>query len=166
MSSPPLPAAARVLDVLAERGETLATAESLTGGMLAALLTDVPGASRCFRGGVVAYASDLKESVLGVPAAVVAEHGVVSGPCAAAMAEGARRLTGSTYAVATTGVAGPDLQEGKPAGLVFVAVSAPSGTMVRELRLTGDREKVRRGACAGGLDALAEVLTREVPGLG
>jgi nicotinamide-nucleotide amidase len=158
--------AARVLDVLAERGETLSTAESLTGGMLASLLTDVPGASRSLRGGVVAYASDLKESVLGVPAAVVAEHGVVSGPCAAAMAEGARRLTGSTYAVATTGVAGPDLQEGKPAGTVFVAVSAPSGTMVRELHLSGDRDAVRRGACAGGLDALAEVLTREVPGLG
>jgi PncC family amidohydrolase len=158
--------AARVLELLAGRSETLATAESLTGGMLASLLTDVPGASRSFRGGVVAYASEVKESVLGVPAAVVAEHGVVSGPCAAAMAEGARRLTGSTYAVSTTGVAGPDLQEGKPAGLVFVAVSGPSGTMVHELRLTGDRDAVRRGACAGGLDALAEVLTREVPGLG
>lgn len=155
-----------MLALLAERGETLSTAESLTGGMLASLLTDVPGASRSFRGGVVAYASELKESVLGVPAGVVAEHGVVSEPCAAAMAEGVRRLTGSTYAVATTGVAGPDLQEGKPAGLVFVAVSAPSGTLVRELHLTGGRDAVRRDACGEGLDALAEVLTREVPGLG
>ncbi len=112
------------------------------------------------------YATDLKVSLLGVPAQVVTEHGVVSAECAVAMAEGARRLAGATYAVATTGVAGPDLQEGKPAGTVYVAVSAPSGTMVRELHVTGDRDAVRRGACAGGLDALAEVLTREEPGLG
>ncbi len=155
-----------MLDLLQEHGQTLATAESLTGGMLASMLTDVPGASRAFRGGVVAYASELKESVLGVPAHVVAEHGVVSAPCAAAMADGARRLLGATYAVATTGVAGPDLQEGRAAGTVYVAVSAPSGTTVRELHLTGHRDAVRRGACAVALDALAEVLTREVPGLG
>lgn len=165
-ATPPEPAARWVLDLLAARGETLVTAESLTGGMLAALLTDVPGASRSFRGGVVAYATDLKESVLGVPTALVAEHGVVSAACAEAMAVGARRLGGSTYAVSTTGVAGPDLQEGKPAGTVFVAVASPRGTSARELRLEGDREAVRRAACRRALDALGEVLTREVPGLG
>jgi nicotinamide-nucleotide amidase len=165
-SSPSSPQAALALDMLAARHETLATAESLTGGMVAALLTGVPGASRSFRGGVVSYATELKESLLGVPAEVVAEHGVVSGPCAARMAEGVRRLAGATYAVATTGVAGPDLQEGKPAGLVFVAVAGPEGTTVRELQLSGDRPAVRQGASRGALDALVEVLSREETPLG
>jgi nicotinamide-nucleotide amidase len=166
-SSPSPPAQAGfALELLAGRGETLATAESLTGGMLASLLTGVPGASRSFRGGVVSYATELKESLLGVPAEVVAEHGVVSGPCAAAMAEGARRLAGATYAVATTGVAGPDLQEGKPAGLVFVSVAGPEVTTVRELHLDGDRQAVRYAACERALDALAEVLAREETPLG
>jgi PncC family amidohydrolase len=134
--------------------------------MLATLVTDVPGASRCFLGAVVSYATEVKLSLLGVPAATVAEHGVVSAPCAVAMAAGVRRLTGATYAVSTTGVAGPDPQEGRPVGTVFVGVSGPSGTAARELRLEGDRQSIRSATCAAALDALIEVLTQEEPALG
>ena len=100
-------------ETLAGRGETLATAESLTGGQLSARLTDVPGASRCFVGGVVSYATRVKVSLLGVPAEVVEEYGVVSEECAAAMAHGVRDRLAATYGLATTGVAGPDSQEGQ-----------------------------------------------------
>src|SRR5687768_10692479 len=93
--------AASVNDALVAAAATVATAESLTGGQLAALLTTAPGASRSYRGGVVAYATDVKTGVLAVPAAVVEQHGVVSAACARAMAEGARRLLGATYAVST-----------------------------------------------------------------
>ena len=102
------PPAAAALDLLRAAGATLATAESLTGGRLAALLTAVPGASAVYRGGVVAYASDVKVDVLGVPAAVVERYGVVSPECAGEMARAVRGLTGSTYGLSTTGVAGPD----------------------------------------------------------
>lgn len=163
---PLVAAAAEVLELLVARGETLATAESLTGGMLAAAVTAVPGASRCFRGGAVTYATELKTGLLGVPESVVRTEGVISAACAEAMAEGARRLAGASYAVSTTGVAGPDLQEGRPAGTVFVGLSGPSGTTSRELRLPGDRDSVRRAACADALDALSAVLRREEPGLG
>lgn len=144
--------------LLQARGATVATAESLTGGLVAEVLTDAPGASRSYRGGVVAYATELKVSVLGVPRSVVEEHGVVSGPCARAMAEGARRLTGATYAVSTTGVAGPDQQEGKPVGRVHVAVAGPDGTVDDELDLAGGRDEVRNAACAAALSALSAVV--------
>src|SRR5690348_3867436 len=108
--------AAEALALLAAAGATLATAESLTGGRLAAAVTSVPGASAGYVGGLVTYATGLKETLLGVPAELVEQYGVVSGECARAMAEGCRTVTGATYAVATTGVAGPDLQEGHPVG--------------------------------------------------
>lgn len=150
--------ARRVLDVLAGRGESLAVAESLTGGLLAATLTDVPGASRTFAGGVVSYATRVKVEVLDVPESVVAEHGVVSGECAAAMAVGVRAHIGATWGVATTGVAGPDLQEGKPAGTVWVAVSGPDGAGAELLSLSGDRRAVREASCAAALGVLARRL--------
>ena len=103
--------AERVHALLQDRGESVATAESLTGGRLAALLTGVPGASRSYVGGVVAYATSVKESVLGVPEALVARHGVISAECALAMARGAAAVTGAAWGVGTTGVAGPDRQE-------------------------------------------------------
>ncbi len=165
-STPALTPARTVLDALAERGETLASAESVTGGMLASVLTSVPGASRAFLGGVVSYATALKLSLLGVPETLIEGHGVVSGPCAAAMADGARRATGATYAVSTTGVAGPDQQDGRAVGTVFVGLSGPSATHVRELRLLGDREAIRRATCAAALDALVEIVTAEHRGLG
>ncbi|MDT0187875.1 nicotinamide-nucleotide amidohydrolase family protein [Microbacterium sp. ARD31] len=165
--------ASRVLEVLAGRGESVATAESLTGGLLSATLTDVPGASRSFVGGVVSYATRVKESLLGVPAEVVARHGVVSGECAAAMATGVRSALDATWGLATTGVAGPDSQEGKPVGTVWVAVAGPRGTEVRRLALSGDRRSIREGSCRDVLGLLAAVLdgdraipAREEPGLG
>jgi nicotinamide-nucleotide amidase len=153
--------AGSVHEALVAAGATLATAESLTGGRLAALLTSVPGASRSYRGGVVSYATDVKTDVLGVPAAVVEEHGVVSAACARAMAEGVRRLVGSTYALSTTGVAGPDRQEDKPPGTVFVAVTGPAGATVLSLELSGNRAAVQQRTCEEALTALLGVLRQE-----
>jgi PncC family amidohydrolase len=150
--------AARVLEVLARRGETLATAESLTGGLLSARLTDVPGASRSFVGGVVSYATRVKVSALGVPPAVVQEHGVVSEQCALAMADGVRDRLDATWGVATTGVAGPDRQEGRAVGTVWVALSGPAGATARLLDLSGDRTAIRRSAGDAALELLADEL--------
>lgn len=149
-----------MLDVLRQQSATLATAESLTGGRVAAALTAVPGASEVFRGGVVAYASDLKVELLGVPPDVVASVGVVSAACAEAMARGVRALTGASYAVATTGVAGPGEQEGKPPGTVFVAVDGPRGTHTLALELSGDREQVVERTRDEALDALKSLITQ------
>lgn len=154
-----------IVALLTSRGDTVSTAESLTGGRLAALLTSVPGASACVTGGVVAYATAVKVAVLGVPADLVAEHGVVSGECAAAMATGVRALLGTTYAMATTGVAGPDPQEGHPAGHVWVAAAGPDGVETRLLALVGDRAAVQDATCLEALSVLDGILTREEPAL-
>ena len=150
--------AAAVLDALSAAGDTLAVAESLTGGLLAATVTDVPGASAVFRGGVCAYSSDLKVSLLDVPDELVRSEGVVSASVAEAMARGARARLGSTYALSTTGVAGPDAQEGKPVGTVFVAVCGPEGTDAEELRLQGDRHAIRQSTCLAVLGVLGRRL--------
>ncbi|HZJ48646.1 MAG TPA: competence/damage-inducible protein A [Acidimicrobiia bacterium] len=139
-----------VLRMLEERGWTLGTAESATGGLVGGRITSVPGASRVFRGSVVAYATDLKESILGVSHAAVSEHGVVSEGVAVAMAIGARERLDVDVAVAVTGSAGPDPQE-QPAGTVVIAVATPDGTRVRTLRLPGDRERVRTFATTAAL---------------
>jgi nicotinamide-nucleotide amidase len=155
-----VPLAARVHSLLQARGESVATAESLTGGRLAAALTAVPGGSASYVGGVVAYATAVKVSVLGVPQSVVDTDGVVSAPCAVAMAQGVARLTGSTYALATTGVAGPDLQEGHPAGTVYVGIHGPDGTSAGLLELAGGREEIAAATCENALSALAGMLER------
>ena len=147
-----------VLNALVAAGHTLAVAESLTGGLLSATITDVPGASAVFRGGVCAYSSDLKVSLLDVPDDLVRSDGVVSASVAEAMAAGARTRLGSTYALSTTGVAGPDPQEGKPVGTVFVAVSGPGGTDAQELRLHGDRQAIRQRTCLAVLGVLRRRL--------
>ncbi|WP_199423785.1 CinA family protein [Actinotalea solisilvae] len=141
------PAAALVARLTAT-GATLAVAESLTGGALAAAVVDVPGASRCFRGGVVAYATDLKAALLGVAPDLLARVGAVHPEVAAAMAEGVRARLGATYGLATTGVAGPDPQDGHAPGTVFVAVAGPSGTDVASPPppVPGGRAAVRSGA--------------------
>ncbi len=161
--------AAAVVRLLGEAGATLASAESLTGGLLGAAVTSVPGSSAVYVGGVVSYATRLKVSLLGVPAEVVATAGVVSEECARAMAEGARARLGADYAVSTTGVAGPDLQEGKPAGTAYVAVAGPHDTVARALRLDGDRSAVREGVVAAALglvlDTVRQNPRREVAGL-
>jgi nicotinamide-nucleotide amidase len=154
-----------VLESLVERGETLATAESLTGGLLAGLVTDVPGASRSFVGGVVSYATRVKVSVLDVPAEVVERHGVVSEECAVAMARGVRRRLDATWGVATTGVAGPDRQEGRPVGTAWVAVAGPDVVRTRLLALNGDRRAIREATCESAVTLLWDLL-REEPGLG
>lgn len=135
-------AAEQVHLLLRQRAASVSTAESLTGGRLAATLTAVPGASASYRGGVVAYATDVKVTVLAVSRSVVDEHGVVSAACVEAMARGVRDLTGSTYAVATTGVAGPTEQEGKAVGTVFVGLCGPNATEHLLLRLAGDRAEI------------------------
>ena len=150
--------AARVLETLAGRAETLATAESLTGGLLSARLTDVAGASRSFVGGVVSYATRVKVSVLGVPDEVVQEHGVVSQECALAMAHGVRGRLDATWGLATTGVAGPDQQEGRAVGTVWVAVAGPPGATTRLLALGGDRAAIRQASCGAVLELLAHEL--------
>lgn len=135
--------AADLLDSLASRGWTLAVAESLTGGLVTARLVAVPGASSVLRGGVTAYATDLKASVLGVDADLLAERGAVDPEVARQMAQGVRRLLGADVGLATTGVAGPDPQDGKPPGLVHVAMASPERTEDVELHLDGDRAAVR-----------------------
>jgi nicotinamide-nucleotide amidase len=136
--------AGQVLASLQARGQTVAVAESLTGGLVAAALTDVPGASASFRGGVVTYATELKASLLGVDAGVLARHGAVYAPVAAAMAAGVRERLGATYGVATTGVAGPEPADGRPVGTAHIAVSAVDDTVVRTIALAGDRHAIRR----------------------
>jgi nicotinamide-nucleotide amidase len=151
-------AAADVLGLLAECDCTLAVAESLTGGLVAAELAGVPGASRSFRGSVTAYATALKHELLGVHAGLLAERGAVDGQVAREMAEGVRDRLGADWGVSTTGVAGPEPQDGRPAGTVFVAVAGPDGTVVLPLRLTGGRDEIRRASVVAVLDLLAERL--------
>ena len=131
--------------LLIERGATLSVAESCTGGMIGELLTATPGSSAYFKGGVVAYWNDAKVALLGVPDALLKEHGAVSEPTARAMAEGARARFGTDLAVATTGIAGPTGgSANKPVGLIYVALASAEGSQVRELQLAFDRERNRR----------------------
>lgn len=155
-----MPLARRVHELLQGRGESVATAESLTGGRLASALTAVPGASRSYRGGVVAYATELKVSVLGVPQQVVDDYTVISAPCAQAMARGAARLAGATWALATTGVAGPDPQDGHAPGTVFVGVEGPQVSTALALELVGDRLTIAERTVVEALSALAGMLER------
>lgn len=149
------PVAAGVVALLAAQGRTLAVAESLTGGALASRIVSVPGASAVLRGAVVAYATDLKASLLGVDAALLAARGAVDAEVARRMADGVRVRLGADVGVSTTGVAGPTAQDGKDPGTVFVAVSTDSGTYVRADQFSGDRAAVRRGAVDLALDLLA-----------
>jgi PncC family amidohydrolase len=152
--SPADTSAERAVHTLRRLGLSLATAESLTGGGLGDAVTSVPGASTVYAGGVVTYATRVKVDLLGVPADLVEQHGVVSAQCAAAMASRVRDLVGADVGVATTGVAGPDPQEGKPVGLVYVAVADAAGAVVDELALTGDRLAIRRATVAAALRLL------------
>ena len=146
-------ATASLHGALLARGETVGCAESLTGGELASLLSATPGASATFAGGVVTYTTPLKRRLLGVTAPQV-----VSGECAVQMATGVRELLDVDWALATTGVAGPDLQEGQAAGTVFVALASRDSVRFVRLALDGDRAAVRSGTCAGAVDLLlAEV---------
>lgn len=149
-------AAAGVVHRLAQRHETLATVESLTGGSLAASIVDIAGVSAIYRGGLVVYATELKGTLAGVPTDLLSERGPVDPDVAAALAEGGRQRCGADWGVATTGVAGPEPQDGKPVGLVYVAVAGPNGGEVRQLDLDGGRNHVRAAAVVEALRLLAE----------
>ncbi|MFJ7190974.1 CinA family protein [Streptomyces bacillaris] len=156
-------AAARVLGRLVERGETLAVAESLTGGLVAADLTSVPGASRSFRGSLTAYATALKGEILRVDGTLLAERGAVDPEVARQMAAGVRRALGADWGIATTGVAGPEPQDGQPVGTVYVAVAGPSGVeKVSALRLNGSRADIRKESVRSVLELLASELDGNV----
>ncbi|MER7752969.1 CinA family protein [Kitasatospora sp. NPDC097643] len=155
--------AARAHAALRGAGGTVAVAESLTGGLLAAALVDVPGASATFRGSVTAYATELKASVLGVDEGLLAVHGPVHPVVAGQMAEGVRRLLGATYGLATTGVAGPEPQDGQPVGTVHLAVAGPQGTLVSSHRLSGGRATIRHGAVTAALQLLVGRLPAGAP---
>ena len=154
--------AGQVVSMLRTAGHTVAAAESLTGGLVAAELTSVPGSSLAVRGGVVSYATDLKASLLGVPQAMLDQHGAVYPGVAAAMANGVRQRLGATFGVATTGVAGPDPAEGQPVGTVHIAVSAQDDTVVRTLALDGDRDRIRRVTVERSLALLLGRLREDI----
>lgn len=138
---------------------SVAVAESLTGGLVMTALTSVPGASNVVRGGVVAYATEVKREVLGVDGDLLDAKGAVDAGVALQMARGVREKIGADFGLATTGVAGPDDQDGKAPGVVFVAVDAPFDHWYRELLLDGDREQIRTRAAVAVLELLTEVLT-------
>jgi len=155
------PVAELVLDRCRELGLTLATAESCTGGLVAALLTEIPGSSDVFLGSVVAYANEVKAASLGVPEEILARHGAVSAETAAAMAAGARERLGADAAIATTGVAGPGGgTPEKPVGLVYTAVAGPMGERVDELRLPGSRDEIRLRSAVLSLHGLRRLLAQ------
>nr|WP_231626901.1 CinA family protein [Streptomyces apocyni] len=169
-----------MLALLVARGETLAVAESLTGGLVAAELTGVAGASKAFRGSVTAYATELKQRLLGVDRTLLAERGAVDAEVARQMAQGVRRVLGADWGIATTGVAGPEPQDGQQVGTVYVAVAggtpevvsgmaetvsgmAGSGSLVGgkvvRLRLNGSRAEIRRESVRSVFQLLAAELT-------
>ncbi|MEV6984294.1 nicotinamide-nucleotide amidohydrolase family protein [Sphaerisporangium sp. NPDC051017] len=155
--------AAEVLSLLVRRGATVAVAESLTGGLIGATLTTPSGASAAFRGGVIAYATELKAGLLDVPEDLLDREGAVHPEVASAMAAGVRRLTGATYGLAVTGVAGPDPQDGRPVGTVHIAVGGPDGRIWgRDVVLSGSREEIRKRTVREGLDLLRGVLEADV----
>ncbi len=158
----PRPLPRVVHDRLVERGDTLAVAESLTGGLIGARLTDQPGSSAYLLADVVAYANAAKVELLGVAPEALETHGAVSEPVAAAMAHGARRRTGATWGISTTGIAGPTgATPRKPVGLVFLGVAWEGGADVRRVRYRGDRDVVRERAAWGALWMLYDRLARE-----
>ncbi|MFE9926741.1 CinA family protein [Streptomyces sp. NPDC005774] len=168
MSSP----AAEVVRLLTVKGMTLAVAESLTGGLVAAEITSVPGASKVFRGSVTAYATELKHELLGVDATLLARSGAVDPQVAAEMAAGVRKALGADWGIATTGVAGPDPQDGQPVGTVYVAAHGPAaavsgsagGGKVERLRLNGDRAEIRMESVRSVLVLLLGELAGEQTG--
>ncbi|MFF7752983.1 CinA family protein [Streptomyces sp. NPDC007971] len=168
MSSP----ATELVRLLTVRGESLAVAESLTGGLVAAEITAVPGASKVFRGSVTAYATELKHRLLGVDATLLAQRGAVDPQVAAEMAAGVRKALGADWGLATTGVAGPEPQDGRPVGTVFVAVDGPltgpsgsaGGGKVEALRLNGERAEIRMESVRSVLALLLRELAGEQTG--
>jgi len=152
-------AAAAVIARLTRLGQTVATAESLTGGLIGTLLTDVPGASVAYRGGLIVYATELKAELAGVPAEILDRDGAVAASTAGELARGAARRCGATWGISTTGVAGPDRQEGQPVGTVFVGLArADEVVEVRRLSLDGRRSEIRDQSAQQALTLLLDHL--------
>ncbi|MEA4888268.1 MAG: competence/damage-inducible protein A [Clostridiaceae bacterium] len=148
-----------VYDLLLQRQETIGFAESCTGGLISAQLTDLAGVSAVFRGSVVAYNNQVKTRILHVSPDILAQYGAVSAECAEAMAIGCRDVLGSDWAVSVTGIAGPDGGSAeKPIGLVFLAVAGPNGTMTKRLQLTGNRLRIRKVSALNAFDLLRRQL--------
>ena len=147
-----------IVAALTRRGETVATAESLTAGLVCATLADVAGASAALRGGLVVYATDLKAELAGVDPALLAEHGAVHPEVAAQLAEGARARCGATWGLGLTGVAGPDPQDGVTPGTVHVGLAGDGVREVRTLRFEGDRGAVRQSSVRAAFELLGEQL--------
>ncbi len=146
-----------ILEILRTRGESISVAESLTGGGLAEALSSLPGSSQIFRGSVTAYQSEIKSSLLKVPAELISEFGVVSEEVAVAMADGVKQVMNSTWSISTTGVAGPGPSDGVAAGTVWVAIDGPISQTL-QLELSGTREIVRNATIAGAIAAFARIL--------
>lgn len=144
---------------LFRRSLMLASAESLTGGRLGDVLSAAPGASDTYLGGVVSYATEVKQKVLGVSAETVEKHGVVSAECAEEMATGVRDLVDADYAVSTTGVAGPTTQEDKPVGLVYIGVAGPDGVRTERFQFDGGRAEIREKVVKAAIDLVLETVT-------
>jgi nicotinamide-nucleotide amidase len=153
--------AGTAIELLISAGHTVAVAESLTGGLVAAALTSVPGSSAAMRGGIVAYATELKTELLGVPAELLARRGPVHPDVAAAMAAGVRQRLAATYGVATTGVAGPGPADGHAQGTVYIAVDGPAGVAEVGLRLPGGRQEVREETVRSVLSLLVSALRED-----
>lgn len=163
MPSPEAPATVAVVRALIDRGLTIAVAESLTGGLLTAELTSVPGASAVVLGGAVVYATELKQTLIGVDADLLAAEGPVHPEVARQLAAGVRSRLAvggrpADVGVATTGVAGPDPQGGRPVGTVFVGISSPNGTRAVSLELAGERDAIRRRTVVEAVRELAVEL--------
>lgn len=152
--------ARELVEELGRRGQTVATAESLTAGLLAATLAGVPGASAVLRGGLIVYATELKAALGGVDADVLESDGPVAPSTAAQLADGARARCGADWGVGLTGVAGPDSQDGHAPGTVFLGVAGPDGTEVTALDLSGDRWEIRLGSVSSAVSSLLERLSR------
>lgn len=150
-------------EILKATGKTLSTAESCTGGMISSLITSVPGSSEYFLGSVTSYANSVKENVLGVPSKIIEEYGAVSSECVSAMAEGVRRLTGSDYSVATSGIAGPGGgSDQKPVGTVWIGVSSHMGTETFSLRFNSDRKRNIERFSSSALHILLKRIKNEL----
>lgn len=152
--------ARELVEALARRSQTLATAESLTAGLVAATVAGVPGASTVLRGGLIVYATDLKGSLAGVESVTLAADGPVAPTTAEQLAAGARGRCGADWGIGVTGVAGPDPQDGHAPGTVFLGISGPDGTEVTALNLTGERWEIRLDTVRAAVSGLLERLAR------
>jgi len=159
MNSPIQKLSETIVKTLTLRGETISTAESITGGLIGGAITGVPGSSEVFLGGVISYSNQMKKDELGITAADIKKVGVVSEAIAVAMALAIQKRTKSTWAISSTGVAGPGPVDGIPAGTVWIAIAGPKIAQGIELSIAGKREIVRLGAVESALGAFERILS-------